>query len=502
MAFELPNTDELKSLSTELGLSLNEEQASEILTYMQGFAEGYQYLDHEAEFLPETLAPARDYQMVTEEENSYGAWYVKTSIKETNTGPLHGKKIAVKDNIFVADLPFTAGASVLDGMIADYDATVVTRILKAGAEVTGKSVCEYFCLSGGSSTSHNGIVDNPRKAGHTTGGSSSGSAALVVAGEVDMALGTDQGGSVRIPSSLSGCYGMKATMGVVPYTGGMPMETSIDYIGPLTNSVEDNALLLEILAGYGEDPELNPWARQYTLALDKPIKEIKIGIVSEGFEHPIGDPEVNACVRKAVSKLGSLGSTVEEVSIPMHNVGMGIWGAVITDGLWQTARLSGLGYNYDGPYSPALQQAMENVSQRVNEMPFNAQLLFVLGRYMDRYKGKYYAKGKNAVNALRAAYDKALNKYDLLVMPTTVRTASENPSSLAEATNEELIGYAFNNTFNTCQFNATGHPAMSLPCGLRDDLPVGMMLVGKRFQESQIYQVAHAYEQSVDWETE
>ena len=280
------------------------------------------------------------------------------------------------------------------------------------------------------------------------------------------------------------------------------METSIDYIGPLTNSVEDNALLLETLAGYGEDPELNPWARQYTLALGKPVSEIKIGIVTEGFEHAMGDPEVNACVRKAASKLASLGSTVEEVSIPMHNFGMGIWGAVITDGLWQTARLSGLGYNYDSPYSPALQQAMENVSQRVNEMPFNAQLLFLLGKYMDRYKGKYYAKGKNAVNSLRAAYDKAFDKYDLLLMPTTVRTASKNPTSLAEATNEELVGYAFNNTFNTCQFNSTGHPAMSLPCGLRDELPVGMMLVGKRFQEAQIYQVAHAYEQAVNWETE
>ncbi|NKB39354.1 MAG: amidase [Gammaproteobacteria bacterium] len=502
MAFNLPNTNELKSIALELGLSLNREEADEFLSYLEGFSEGYRYLDEQPDCLPETLAANRTYIEPTVEENALGAWYVKSSIKETNSGPLHGKRIVVKDNIFVAGLPFTAGASVLDGFIADYDATVVTRMLKAGAEIVGKSVCEYFCLSGGSCTAHNGIVDNPRKTGHSTGGSSSGSAALVVAGEVDMALGTDQGGSVRIPSSLTGCYGMKATLGVVPYTGGMFMETSIDYIGPMTNSVADNARLLEVLAGYDEDPEMNPWAREYTASLGKPITDLKIGLLKEGFAHPIGDAEVNACVQKAAAQLSSLGATVEEVSVPVHDVGMGIWGAVVTDGLWQSLQLNGVGNNHEGFYSPALHEAMEGVDNRISEMPFNAQILMLLGKHLSTYKGKYYAKAKNQVHALRAAYDLALEKYDVLLLPTTVRTAGPNPASLSEASNEDLMGYAFNNTFNTCQFNATGHPAMSLPCGLRDDLPVGMMLVGKRFQESTIYQVAHAYEQSVNWQTQ
>ncbi len=502
MSFSLPAPDELKKLAKEMSLSLSDEQTHEFLSYMQGFAQGYQYLDEQADYLPETLAADRQYSSPAAEENSLGAWYVRCSIKETDSGPLHGKRIAVKDNIFVDELPFTAGASVLKGMHADYDATTVSRILKAGAEITGKSVCEYFCLSGGSCTAHNGIVDNPRKKGHTTGGSSSGSAALVVAGEVDMALGTDQGGSVRIPASLTGCYGMKASMGVVPYEGGMPMETSIDYIGPLTNTVEDNALLLEVLSGYTENPELNPWSRQYTEVLGKPIKGMKIGVVSEGFAHPAGSADVDECVRQAANRLTELGAEVEAVSVPMHNVGMGIWGAVITDGLWRTAELNGLGYNYEGSYSPALFKAMDGVTEKLGEMPFNAQLLFLLGKHFARYKGQYYAKAKNQVNALRAAYDKAFDRYDILLMPTTVNTAAKNPVSLAAATNEELVGCAFNNTFNTCQFNATGHPAMSLPCGLRDELPVGLMLVGRRFQESQIYQLAHAYEQAVDWQNE
>ena len=189
-----------------------------------------------------------------------------------------------------------------------------------------------------------------------------------------MALGTDQGGSVRIPSSLSGCYGMKASMGVVPYTGGMPMETSIDYIGPLTRSVEENALLLEVLSGYTESPADNPWSRQYTSALGKEVKGLKIGVVSEGFAHPAGRAEVDECVRQAASRLAGLGALVEEISIPMHNVGMGIWGAVITDGLWRTAQLNGLGYNYEGSYSPALYEAMDGVVNRLEEMPFNTQV--------------------------------------------------------------------------------------------------------------------------------
>ncbi|NKB36816.1 MAG: amidase [Gammaproteobacteria bacterium] len=502
MSFSLPEPDELKKLAKESSFSLSDEQAHEFLSYMQGFAEGYRYLDEQPDHLPEAGSSNRAFSLPSPAENPLGAWYVKCSIKETDSGPLLGKRIAVKDNIFVAELPFTAGASVLKGMHADYDATTVSRILEAGAEITGKSVCEYFCLSGGSCTAHNGVVDNPRKKGYTTGGSSSGSAALVVAGEVDMALGTDQGGSVRIPASLSGCYGMKASMGVVSYEGGMPMETSIDYIGPLTRSVEDNALLLEVLSGYSADPELNPWSRQYTAVLGKPVEGMKIGIVKEGFGHPAGNPEVDKCVRQAATRLQELGAAVEDVSVPMHDVGMGIWGAVVTEGLWRTAELNGLGYNYESSYSPALYEAMSGVTDRLGEMPFNAQILFLLGKYLARYNGKYYAKAKNQVNALRAAYDKEFKKFDILLMPTTVNTAVKNPTSLETATNEELIGYAFNNTFNTCQFNATGHPAMSLPCGLRDDLPVGLMLIGRRFQESQIYQLAHAYEQAVDWQSE
>ena len=477
MSFTIPDSNELSRIAADLKLSMDEKEAAEFLKYLQGFEDGYRYLEGPLT-LPGAEGNERDHQWPKEGENPHGAWYVRCSIREREGGPLAGKKIAVKDNIFVAGLPFSAGASVLKDFVADYDATTVRRVLEAGAEIVGKSNCEYFCLSGGSCTSHAGVVDNPRKKGYSTGGSSSGSAALVVAGEVDMALGTDQGGSVRIPSSWSGCYGMKATMGVVPYTGGMPIETSIDYIGPMTSCVEDNALMLEVLSGFSESPGWNVRGKKYTDSLGKGVKGLKIGVLREGFGHPLSENEVDSCVNQASKQLASLGAMVEEVSVPMHLNGLGIWGAVVTDGFWRTLELNGLGYNYDGYYSPALFEAMRDVSQKTAEMPFNAQLLFLLGKYLSRFNGKYYAAAKNHVRTLRAAYDRALDTYDLLLMPTTVTRASANPVSVEEASRDELMASAFNQTINTCQFNATGHPAISIPCGLRDELPVGLMLAG------------------------
>ena len=188
------------------------------------------------------------------EENRYGAWYVKTTV-EGRLRQAQGQEGRAEGQLCLAGVPMMNGASTLEGYVPDVDATVATRILDAGGTIVGKSVCEYFCFSGGSHTSSTGPVHNPRRMGHSAGGSSSGSAAVVAAGEVPMALGGDQGGSIRIPAAYCGIYGMKPTHGLVPYTGIMPIELTIDHTGPMTATVEDNALLLEVLAGPdGLDP--------------------------------------------------------------------------------------------------------------------------------------------------------------------------------------------------------------------------------------------------------
>src|SRR5207253_8321438 len=173
------------------------------------------------------------------------------------------------------------GASTLEGYVPDVDATIVTRILDAGGTILGKAHCEYFCLSGGSHTNATGPVRNPRKMGYSAGGSSSGSAVLVALGEVDMALGGDQGGSIRMPSSFCGTYGMKPTWGLVPYTGIMPIEIFVDHTGPITANVADNALLLEVIAGDdGYDPRIKaPKVEEYTKALGRGVRGIKVGVL-------------------------------------------------------------------------------------------------------------------------------------------------------------------------------------------------------------------------------
>ena len=496
MTFKLPDSNELKRLAAELNLTLDDDRAETLLAYMRPIADGYEFIDSVEDELPVSPWTGRDYYYPEAEENPYGAWLVKCQIKGAASGPLLGKKVAVKDNIFVAGLPLTNGSDILAGFVADFDATVVERLLNAGAEIAGKSACEYLCLSGGSATSAAGIVQNPRKPGYSTGGSSSGSAALVAAGAVDMALGTDQGGSVRIPACWTGVVGMKATRGVVPFSGGIPIEASIEYIGPLTRTVADNAMYLEVLAGNGDGGRPD-----YTGSLGQAPSGLKIGVLKEGFGWPTSAPAVDQCVRSAAAHLAALGATVEEISVSEHLTGPAIWGAVVTDGLWQTTKLNGVGFNHEDIYSPAFYRVMRDWTARMGNAPINAQLILLLGRYLEKYDGRYYARAKNLARKLRASYDKPLREYDLLLLPTLADTAAQNPESQEEAGDDRIMQTAFGNTLNTCQFNATGHPAISIPCGQVDGLPVGLMLVGRHHAEQTIYRAAHAFEQSVDWQT-
>jgi amidase len=503
MTFKRPTVAELKAIGAAVGHQLDDGYAGAMLAGMAPLFGSFEVLDREADELPAVRYPERSHRFPRSGENPLGAWYVKTAIEGSDGGPLKGRTVAIKDSIFVAGVPMMCGASVLEGFVPDFDATVVTRLLDAGAVITGKAVCEYLCVSGGSFTSSTGVVDNPWKRGYSAGGSSSGSAALVAAGDADLALGGDQAGSIRIPSSWCGTCGMKPTHGLVPYTGVMSVETSIDHIGPITSNVADNALMLEVLAGYDEldGRQQHLVLHRYTGALDQSIAGVRIGVVEEGFGLPSSDAAVDDCVRAAAARLHDLGAAVERVSIPAHLSGLAIWGGIVADALWQTLKLNGLGCNYSGVYSPALFAAADKLIWRLDEMPPNVRMLVLLGKYLETYNGYYYCKAKNLARRLRAAYDAALSRCDLLLMPTTPRHARRNPESLADASIEEILEHATVNVVNTAQFNVTGHPSLSLPCGLRDGLPIGMMLTGRHFEEPAIYRVAHAFERSLDWRT-
>jgi amidase len=501
MAVKRPTLAQLHEVSRDLGMTLSDEDARSFLGLMEGSFAAYDAVDAMPDYVPPVKYPRTPGYRPEGAENRYNAWYVKTTVKGAPSGKLAGKTVALKDNICLAGVPMMNGASTLRGYVPDIDATVVTRILDAGGTIVGKAHCEYFCFSGGSHTGAAGPVHNPHRMGHSAGGSSSGSAALVAAGEVDMALGGDQGGSIRIPSSFCGIYGMKPTHGLVPYTGIMPIELTLDHTGPMTRSVADNALLLEVIAGDdGLDPrQYAPRTAEYTAALRHDAGGLRIGVVTEGFGHPNSESEVDAQVRKGVDRFAKLGAKITEISVPMHAVGAAIWSPIALEGATELMmKGNGMGTNWRGLFVTSLLDAHSTWRHRANELSDTLKVSMLLGHYFTKhYRGHFYAKAQNLSRKLREAYDAALADHDLLVMPTLPLKATPLPP--ADASRELYVQRAFEMIANTAPFDATGHPAMSLPCGLADGLPVGLMLIGRHHDEATIYRAAHAFEQSGDW---
>lgn len=503
MAVQLPTPDQLRDAADEVGLSLTDADVGSFLSILRPSIQAYNLVDLMPDNLPRVRYPRTPGYRPDGEENRYNAWYIKTVVEGAPSGKLKGKRVVLKDNIMLAGVPMMNGAATLEGYMPDIDATVVERILDAGGTIIGKAQCEFFCLSGGSHTSALGPVHNPRRIGYSAGGSSSGSAALVAAGEADMALGGDQGGSIRMPASFCGIYGMKPTHGLVPYTGIMPIEIFVDHTGPMTNTVADNALLLEVLAGPdGYDPrQYNVRVAGYTEALDRGVTGLRIGMVMEGFQQPNAEPDVNTKVRAAADRFRSLGAAVSEVSIPMHLLGPAIWTPIGTEGLTQTM-MYGDGYGVSRPdlYVTSLMDFHRNWRTRANELSETTKAFTLLGTYIRRHYGsRYYGKAMNIVRRLTDAYDAALAEHDLLLMPTTPIKATKLPEP--GATREEIVEKALNMISNTAPFDLTHHPAMAIPCGTSDGLPVSLMLIGRHFDEPTIYRAAHSFERSGDWQS-
>ncbi|MEQ8650881.1 MAG: amidase [Kiloniellales bacterium] len=497
-----PTHEQLEDIADDLYMSMSSEELEFFGGVIDDLIKGaYEVVEQMPDYIPEVTYPRTPGYKPTGEENKYNAWYVKSEIKGAAEGPLAGKTIVLKDNVQLAGVPMRNGASTLEGFMPNLDATIVTRMLDAGGTIKGKAVCEYFCLSGGSHTSTPAPVQNPRKAGYSAGGSSSGSGALVAAGEVDMAIGGDQGGSIRMPAAYCGIYGMKPTHGLVPYTGVMPIESTIDHTGPMTGTVADNALLLEVLAGEdGLDPrQYNVKTAKYTEALGAGVQGMKIAVVTEGFGHENSEADVDQKVRAAAEKLASLGAEVTEVSIPMHLKGQAIWTPIAVEGLQaQMMQANGMGFNWKGLYSTALLDAHANWRNRADELSHTLKVCMLLGEYfIQHHRGHYYAKSQNLARLLKKTYNETLDSVDLLLMPTLPIKSTKLPDDHNNL--EEVIGRAFEMLANTASFDVTGHPAMAIPCGMSDGLPVSMMLVGKHFDEATIYKAAHAFEQSGDW---
>ncbi|XP_071853897.1 amidase-like isoform X2 [Apostichopus japonicus] len=434
------------------------------------------------------------------EENKLNGWYWKTDIEGAKTGKLAGKKVAIKDNIAVAGVPMMNGCTVMEGYIPEFDATVVTRVLDAGGRILGKSTCEGFCLSANAYTCNKGPVLNFHNPLHSAGGSSGGSGTLVASGEVDMAIGGDQGGSVRLPSCWCGIVGMKPSYGLVPYTGAMSIEPCLDHLGPMARTVNDCALFLEVLAGYddGMDPRQPPniVVPEYTkeLQVDN-LNGMKIGLLKEGFGLPQADPRVDQMEKDTVTKLTEAGATVEEMSIPIHAKGPSIWNCFGVEGAFNTMiqqQSTGIGYKGFYPTSMTSFQG-RSMKTSVNDLSHTMKMTLLFGEYLkENYPGRFYSKGQNVTRLIVKGYAEALEKYDVVAMPTIPWTAAKLPGK--DVSTFDYMVNAFASASNTMVANVTGLPALSVNAGFVDGLPVGALFTGRMFDEVTLFKVGHVFE--------
>ena len=500
MPVDPPGPEALDQVSRHYGLALSPADVASFEPVVDGLLTSWDAVERlYSETAPH--APDRAWKRPAEADNPLGAWYVTTSITERDDGPLAGRSVAIKDNTAVAGVPMMNGSLTVEGFVPARDATVVSRLLGAGATIAGKAVCEDLCFSGGSHTSRTGPVRNPWDTTRSAGGSSSGSAALLAAGVVDIATGGDQGGSVRIPAAYSGVVGHKPTHGLVPYTGAFPIEQTIDHIGPMARTVADVALALTVIAGPdGLDPRQAAVMDfpDFRAELARGADGLRVGVVAEGFGRENSEPAVDATVRAAIDTLAGAGMSAEEISIPWHLHGSRVWDVIATEGATaQMVEGNGYGMNWQGRYDPDLIDYY-GAKWRSDPTAFSetVKLVLLAGHYtIDRYHGRYYAMARELAPQLRAAYDQALAQFDVLVMPTLPVRATPLPGP--GAPREEILARGLEMIGNTAPFDVTGHPACSVPAGLADGLPVGMMIIGPHFDDATVLRVAHAFEQAV-----
>lgn len=494
-----PTASEVRKLASRVHLELTDAEVEDFVDLLSDKVAVYEQLEQLHTSGPSITYTDRDPGQRAHEDPE-NAFITLCSVDGASDGPLEGTAVAVKDNIAVASVELTCGSSVFEGFVPQFDATAVRRLLDAGATVVGKTNLDEMAVSGSGELTATGPISNPRDEGYLAGGSSGGSAVAVVRGDADIALGTDQAGSIRTPAAWSGCVGLKPTYGLVPYTGCVSGGPTYDHVGPMATTVSACAKALDVMAGSdGRDPRATQTAPEsYADALNTDIADLTIGILDEGFGLEHSEAVVDDGVRDAVDRFSELGATVEEVSVPMHADGITIWLGVAWAESAALLRDNATGYYLQGEYPTQLLMAFASRQRaRGDDFGPTVKLKKLLGAYArENFYGYYHAKAQNLRRDLRAAYDDALESVDLLAMPTTPTRAFEQREEL---TRKELVNRAQGKegrTHNTMPFNMTGHPALSLPCGTADGIPFGLMLVGRAFEDANVLRAAHSYQQA------
>lgn len=409
-------------------------------------------------------------------------------------GLLFGMPIGVKDNIVTKDLRTTCSSKILANFDPIYDATVVQKLQAAEAVTIGKLNMDEFAM--GSSTENSGLqlTRNPWNLDYVPGGSSGGSAAAVAAGEVPFSLGSDTGGSIRQPAAYCGVVGLKPTYGRVSRYGLVAFASSLDQIGPITNSVEDNAYLLQAISGVDpmDSTSANIDVPDYVSALTGDVKGLKIAVPKEYLGEGVGE-EARQSVLDALKVLEGLGATWEEVSLPHSKYALATYYLLSSsEASANLSRFDGVRYGYRTDNAENL---IEMYKQSRSEGFGNeVKRRIMLGTFAlsSGYYDAYYKKAQQVRTLIKQDFESVFENYDVIIGPTT-----PTPSfKIGEKTDDPLTMYA--NDILTIPVNLAGVPGISVPCGLSNGLPLGLQIIGKHFDESTIYRVAHAFEQATE----
>jgi len=414
-------------------------------------------------------------------------------------GPLAGVPVALKDNLCVRGMRTTASSRILDHFVPPYDATVVQRLETAGAVVVGKTNCDEFAMGSSNENSAYGPVRNPWATDRTPGGSSGGSAAAVASRSTPAALGSDTGGSIRQPASFCGVVGLKPTYGRVSRYGLLAFASSLDQIGPITRTAADAAVMLGVLAG--PDPCDATASRQpvadYTSALTGDIKGLRVGVPRAFVTDGVGEG-VRRAFDEALDRLKREGAALVDVDLPHARYAIPVYYLVATaEASSNLARYDGVRYGHRAKGKEQL--SLKEMYSRTRDEGFGAEVKrrIMLGTYVlsAGYYDAFYLKAQQVRTLLRQDYDAAFERVDVVAMPTSPTP----PFRLGEKTDDPLQMYLAD--VFTVSANLAGLPAISVPCGFSDQLPIGLQLTGRLFDESTLLRVADAYQRVTDWHT-
>ena len=409
---------------------------------------------------------------------------------------LAGIPIGIKDIICTKGVRTTAGSKMLENFIAPYDATVMEKVNEQEMISLGKLNMDEFAMGSSTEHSHFKKTKNPWDLTRTPGGSSGGSAAAVAANMVPWALGTDTGGSIRQPAALCGVVGLKPTYGLVSRYGVIAYASSLDQVGVFTKDVEDCAMLLNVIAGKDEKDttSVDAGEKDYTQSLNKDIKGLKIGVPKEFFGEGINE-EVKQSLMQAIEEYKKLGAEVEEFSLDIAELSLATYYIIsCAEASSNLGRYDGIRYGHRAKEYSNVKELFKN--SRSEGFGEEVKRRIILGTYVlsSGYYDAYYKKAQQVRTLVKGKFDEAFAKYDVILTPTAPTTAFK----IGEKTNNPLEMYL--SDICTVSVNVAGLPGISIPCGVDSQgLPIGMQLIGNKFEEETLIKAAHAYEKQTNF---